>query len=95
MKLLVSILSLGIFVVSISAAQTPHAPHVHMAGDSTMADKPTDPPNPEFGWGQLLPKFFKDPAMIVNHAATAGVRGASSRKGDGRSWSMRYSLAIG
>ena len=34
-----------------------------------MADKPTDPPNPQHGWGQLLPKFFKDPAMIVNHAA--------------------------
>jgi lysophospholipase L1-like esterase len=39
-----------------------------MAGDSTMADKPTDPPNPEHGWGQLFPKFFKDSAMIVNHA---------------------------
>ena len=34
-----------------------------------MADKPTDPPNPEHGWGQLLPKFFKEPTMIVNHAA--------------------------
>ena len=34
-----------------------------------MADKPTDPPNPEHGWGQLLPKFFKDAAVIVNHAA--------------------------
>jgi len=34
-----------------------------------MADKPTDPPNPEHGWGQLLPKFFKDTAVIVNHAA--------------------------
>jgi lysophospholipase L1-like esterase len=45
------------------------APRVHLAGDSTMADKPVDPPNPEFGWGQVLPRFFKDPAMIVNHAA--------------------------
>jgi lysophospholipase L1-like esterase len=52
-----------------AAAQTGRAPRVHMAGDSTMADKPTDPPNPEHGWGQLLPKFFKDPAMIVNYAA--------------------------
>lgn len=34
-----------------------------------MADKPTDPPNPEHGWGQLLPKFFKDPSTIVNYAA--------------------------
>jgi len=41
---------------------------LHLAGDSTMADKPTDPPNPEHGWGQLLPKFFKNPAIVVNYA---------------------------
>jgi lysophospholipase L1-like esterase len=46
-----------------------------MAGDSTMADKPTDPPKPEHGWGQLLPKFFRDPSIIVNHA----VNGRSTR----------------
>src|SRR5262245_3951574 len=69
MKLLTSILVATTFVVPLSSMQIPSAPHVHMAGDSTMADKPTDPPNPEHGWGQLLPKFFKDPAMIVNHAA--------------------------
>jgi len=69
MKVLVSILVAATFVVSLSAAQTRRTPHVHLAGDSTMADKPTDPPNPEHGWGQLLPKFFKDPAMIVNYAA--------------------------
>ena len=40
-----------------------------------MADKPTDPPNPEHGWGQLLPKFFRDPSIIVNHA----VNGRSTR----------------
>ena len=57
------------FALSLSAAQVGGAPRVHLAGDSTMADKPTEPPNPEHGWGQLLPKFFKDPAMIVNHAA--------------------------
>jgi lysophospholipase L1-like esterase len=34
-----------------------------------MADKPADPPNPEYGWGQLLPKFFKNTAVIVNYAA--------------------------
>jgi lysophospholipase L1-like esterase len=37
-----------------------------MAGDSTMADKPAD--LPEYGWGQALPRFFKDPAMVHNHA---------------------------
>jgi lysophospholipase L1-like esterase len=69
MRLVVFILLFATSVASLSAAQIARALHVHMAGDSTMADKPTDPPNPEFGWGQLLPKFFKDPAMIVNHAA--------------------------
>jgi lysophospholipase L1-like esterase len=69
MKLLASILGVAVLAVPLSSMQIRSAPHVHLAGDSTMADKPTDPPNPEHGWGQLLPKFFKDPAMIVNHAA--------------------------
>lgn len=43
-------------------------PQVHLAGDSTMADKPIAPPNPEHGWGQLFPRYFREPAMIVNHA---------------------------
>ena len=42
------------------------APQLYLAGDSTMADKPAD--LPEYGWGQALPRFFKDPAMVHNHA---------------------------
>jgi DNA sulfur modification protein DndE len=58
-----------IFAASRLGAADPMLPfHLHLAGDSTMADKPTDPPNPEHGWGQLLPQFFKDPAIVVNHA---------------------------
>lgn len=57
------------------AADPTPPPHLHLAGDSTMADKPVDPPNPEHGWGQLLPRFFRDPAMVVNHA----VNGRSTR----------------
>jgi lysophospholipase L1-like esterase len=75
MRLLLSILAAAAFVAPLTSAQTRSAPRIHMAGDSTMADKPGDPPNPEYGWGQLLPKFFKDPAMIVNHA----VNGRSTR----------------
>ena len=41
---------------------------MHPIGDSTMADKPLEKPNPERGWGQLLPRYFRDPAMVVNHA---------------------------
>jgi lysophospholipase L1-like esterase len=69
MNLLASIFAVTVLAVPLLSVQNQSKPHIHMAGDSTMADKPTDPPNPEFGWGQLLPKFFKDPAMIVNHAA--------------------------
>jgi lysophospholipase L1-like esterase len=68
MRLLALVLAV-LLLPSLTPAQGRSAPRIHLAGDSTMADKPTDPPNPEFGWGQLLPTFFTDPAMIVNHAA--------------------------
>jgi len=44
------------------------APHLHMAGDSTMSDKSSNPPNLERGWGQLLRERMVDPAFLVNHA---------------------------
>ncbi|TRZ55881.1 MAG: rhamnogalacturonan acetylesterase [Rhodocyclaceae bacterium] len=43
-------------------------PALHLAGDSTMADKPLVPPNPERGWGQLFGEFVREPERIVNHA---------------------------
>ncbi len=45
------------------------SPRLHLAGDSTMANKERETPNPEYGWGEMLPRFFRDPAVIVNHAA--------------------------
>lgn len=44
------------------------APRIHIAGDSTAADKPVTPPNPEHGWGQLLPRYFRESVTVVNHA---------------------------
>jgi len=44
------------------------APRLHLAGDSTMADKDRSSPNPEYGWGEVLPRLMKDPAAVVNHA---------------------------
>ena len=44
------------------------APHLYLAGDSTMANKSHEPPNPETGWGETLPRYFQDPAAIVNYA---------------------------
>lgn len=39
-----------------------------MAGNSTMADKPFKDGNPEKGWGQVLPLYFKNGVVIENHA---------------------------
>lgn len=50
-----------------SAVAAP-TPRVHMAGDSTMADKKDTPPNLERGWGQMLKDFAVAPDIIVNHA---------------------------
>ena len=57
-------------------------PALHLVGDSTMADKPTNPPNPERGWGQLFPSLFKEPARIVNHAQNG--RSSKSFRDEGR-----------
>jgi lysophospholipase L1-like esterase len=48
---------------------------IFMVGDSTMADKPVIPANPERGWGQMLPMYFQDGVRIENHA----VNGRSSK----------------
>ena len=60
------------FVLAASAvlAVTMRAPviHVHMIGDSTMANKPTPEKNPERGWGQNFQAFFDDRVVVDNHA---------------------------
>ena len=68
-----------------AAAPGPKAkihPALHLVGDSTMADKPIDPPNPERGWGQLFPQLFKEPARVVNHAVNG--RSTKSFRDEGR-----------
>lgn len=52
--------------VNALAAEPAVAPLVYMAGDSTMAQKPLD--LPERGWGMAFSGFFKDAAMVQNHA---------------------------
>lgn len=60
---------------------TPQKVKILMAGDSTMADKPLtkrltdtltgetyDEPLLERGWGQLLPEFINDKAVVINYA---------------------------
>lgn len=41
---------------------------IYMVGDSTMANKPYSKGNPEKGWGQVFPLYFKEGIKIENHA---------------------------
>ena len=41
---------------------------IFMIGNSTMADKPYNDGNPEKGWGQIFPLYFKEGIKIENHA---------------------------
>jgi len=55
---------------------------IHLIGDSTMADKPVIPENPERGWGQLLPLYFESHVRIENHAVNG--RSSKSFRNEGR-----------
>src|SRR5690606_19098870 len=55
---------------SLSAQQTKEIT-IFMIGNSTMADKPyavSKGGNPEKGWGQILPLYFKEGVRVENHA---------------------------
>lgn len=47
-------------------------PTLYLVGDSTMADKKKDPPNPETGWGQALPHWLKPELVRVENHAVNG-----------------------
>jgi lysophospholipase L1-like esterase len=47
----------------------PQPPVIYMIGDSTMADKPLYPAQPERGWGQILPIYLLPEVRVVNLAA--------------------------
>lgn len=41
---------------------------IFLIGNSTMADKPYLDGNPEKGWGQIFPLYFKDSIKVKNYA---------------------------
>ncbi len=45
------------------------APVIYLVGDSTCCDYNVDP---RFGWGQMLPVFFKPGEVVVNNMAKSG-----------------------
>lgn len=70
MKLKILLIALS-FTFSINAQDIT----IYTIGDSTMADKKDPENNPEHGWAQVLPNYFKDNVTIINKA----VNGRSSR----------------
>ena len=66
---------------------------VYLVGDSTMANKPLIPENPERGWGQMLPPYFKAGVRVENHAMNG--RSSKSFRDEGRWQAVEDSLKPG
>lgn len=64
-----------LLILSISFSCTYQQTTIYTIGDSTMSNKKNPDKNPEHGWGQVLPQFFKDNITIDNRA----VNGRSTR----------------
>ncbi len=62
--------------------QAEHEITFFLVGDSTMADKPYSGSNPEKGWGQVFPLYFKEGIRFENHAMNG--RSAKSFRAEGR-----------
>jgi len=68
-------------------AATPivHGFTIFLIGDSTMANKPLIPANPERGWGQMLGIYFQAGVRVENHALNG--RSSKSFRDEGH-WAM-------
>ena len=94
MRILLTILiaiTVGTCRTTVAVADEPFT--IYMIGDSTMADKPVIPENPERGWGQLLPLYFKDHVRIDNRAVNG--RSSKSFRNEGRWDPILKKLAAG
>lgn len=67
-KSLVLFVSIVSAVVLLSFVPDQKEITIFLAGDSTVADKPYHTGNPEKGWGQVFPLYFKSGVRIENHA---------------------------
>lgn len=72
----------GALAATNDLASAKRAPAIFMCGDSTMANKPLIPAQPERGWGQLLPMYFQDSVRIENLAMNG--RSTKSFRDEGR-----------
>ncbi len=66
---------------------------IFMVGNSTMADKPYKNGNPEKGWAQVFPLYFKEGIKIENHAKNG--RSTKSFLTEGRWAAVLYKMRTG
>ena len=59
---------MALVMVLVSSTAPGNEITIFLAGDSTVADKPYRTGNPEKGWGQIMPLYFKQGVRIENHA---------------------------
>ena len=62
------LLLFAMFCVALPAAAQTNRLTLHLIGDSTMANKPIIPANPERGWGQMFQLYFEDSVRVENYA---------------------------
>lgn len=60
------------------------APQLYMAGDSIMTEYKSDM-YPQYGWGQALKSFIKDPSALHNFARSGSASPAAGRNASRRS----------
>lgn len=63
---------LSIIFLSFTAQDRRNMVDIYMIGDSTMANKSLVGDNPERGWGQMLPSFFKSDRVCIHNFARNG-----------------------
>jgi lysophospholipase L1-like esterase len=81
---ILAVFLLNVFICA-QVSQISGTKTVYMIGNSTMADKPYKNGNPEKGWGQIFPLYFKDGIRIENHAVNG--RSTKSFLDEGR-WNV-------
>ena len=68
MRLRFIIVVFGLVMMSLMSFVQQEEITIFLVGDSTVADKPYKISNPEKGWGQVIPLYFKEGVTIENHA---------------------------
>jgi lysophospholipase L1-like esterase len=68
MKTVIRFAAIVLFLLPLTNSYAQKPVKIFLIGNSTMANKEYGKSNPEKGWGQVFPLYFKDNVVIENHA---------------------------